>query len=179
MNKRKPLSKKNRFEVFKRDLFTCQYCGNSPPLVILEVDHITPVSKGGDNDQDNLITACFDCNRGKGANLLSTHPETISKKCEKIKEKELQLKEFDKLKSTIKKRKARQAKKVAAVFTLYFESWVLNRAAITSIKSFLNKIDVNNLCEYMELACERNEHGTAFRYFCGICWNKIKEKDHG
>ena len=65
MAKRKNLSKSVRFEVFKRDSFTCQYCGKSAPDVVLEVDHIIPVSKGGDNDISNLITACFDCNRGK------------------------------------------------------------------------------------------------------------------
>ena len=65
------LSKKTRFEVFKRDSFTCQYCGKSAPDVVLEVDHITPVSEGGDDDPMNLVTACFDCNRGKGARALS------------------------------------------------------------------------------------------------------------
>ena len=65
MAKRKNLSKSVRFEVFKRDSFNCQYCGKSAPDVVLEVDHIIPVAKGGDNDLSNLITACFDCNRGK------------------------------------------------------------------------------------------------------------------
>lgn len=65
MVKRKSLSKKLRFEIFKRDSFTCQYCGKKSPNVILEVDHIEPVSKGGKNDILNLVTSCFDCNRGK------------------------------------------------------------------------------------------------------------------
>ena len=43
MSKRKSLSKKIRFEVFKRDKFTCQYCGKTAPNVVLEVDHIEPV----------------------------------------------------------------------------------------------------------------------------------------
>lgn len=65
MGKRKSLSKKIRFEVFKRDSFTCQYCGGKAPDVILEVDHINPVKEGGENDILNLVTSCFDCNRGK------------------------------------------------------------------------------------------------------------------
>ena len=56
---------KLRFEVFKRDNFTCQYCGEKPPEVTLEVDHLIPVSKGGTDDQKNLITSCIECNRGK------------------------------------------------------------------------------------------------------------------
>jgi len=69
-NKRENLSKKVRFEVFKRDYFTCQYCGNQPPEVVLAVDHIHPVSKGGSNDASNLITACYGCNAGKSDKLL-------------------------------------------------------------------------------------------------------------
>lgn len=63
--KRQPISNKLRFEVFKRDLFRCHYCGRSAPEVVLHVDHITPVSKGGTNEFTNLVTSCQDCNLGK------------------------------------------------------------------------------------------------------------------
>ena len=75
MANRKPLSKKVRFEVFKRDHFTCQYCGRMAPDVILEIDHIKPVAEGGTNDMINLITSCRDCNRGKGKRKLSDKSE--------------------------------------------------------------------------------------------------------
>jgi hypothetical protein len=65
MAQRETLSKKIRFEVFKRDKFTCQYCGAKAPDVVLNVDHITPVAKGGTNEIMNLITSCFSCNNGK------------------------------------------------------------------------------------------------------------------
>lgn len=71
MQKRKSITKKTRFEVFKRDSFTCQYCGSKAPDVVLEVDHLNPVKHGGDNDLLNLITSCFVCNRGKSARKLS------------------------------------------------------------------------------------------------------------
>lgn len=45
------ISKKIRFEVFKRDHFRCCYCGSAPPSVILEVDHIDPKSKGIEGGQ--------------------------------------------------------------------------------------------------------------------------------
>lgn len=56
-----------RFEVFKRDDYTCRYCGRRSPEVVLEVDHIVPVSAGGSDDEMNLATSCWDCNRGKAA----------------------------------------------------------------------------------------------------------------
>jgi len=65
------VGKKLRFEVFKRDSFTCQYCGKSAPDVILHADHIHPKSKGGLDDITNLVTSCADCNLGKGARELS------------------------------------------------------------------------------------------------------------
>lgn len=63
--RRKSTGKRARFEVFKRDHFTCQYCGAQPPDVVLVVDHITPVAAGGTSTPDNLITACESCNQGK------------------------------------------------------------------------------------------------------------------
>lgn len=87
MAKRKPLSKTLRFEVFKRDGFTCQYCGRMAPDVILEVDHINPVANGGENDILNLTTSCRDCNRGKGKRKLSDRDE--------VKKQQSQLKELE------------------------------------------------------------------------------------
>ena len=55
-----------RFEVFRRDSFTCQYCGRRAPKVILHVDHVLPIVAGGTNELTNLTTACSVCNVGKG-----------------------------------------------------------------------------------------------------------------
>lgn len=68
---RDPIKKSIRFEVFKRDCFTCQYCGSKAPDVVLEIDHITPVAAGGDSHIMNLVTACVACNSGKSDKLLS------------------------------------------------------------------------------------------------------------
>lgn len=62
---RKDVSPGVRFKVLERDSFTCQYCGRSAPDVVLHVDHVVPVSKGGSNDPSNLVTACETCNLGK------------------------------------------------------------------------------------------------------------------
>jgi hypothetical protein len=55
-----------RFQILERDSFTCRFCGKRAPETELEVDHIFPRSKGGTDDTSNLVTACRDCNRGKG-----------------------------------------------------------------------------------------------------------------
>ena len=77
---RKAISKATRFEVLKRDKFTCQYCGKSAPDVILEIDHIVPVANGGKNDIMNLVTACRDCNRGKTSKRLDDNSTIMIQK---------------------------------------------------------------------------------------------------
>jgi hypothetical protein len=67
--KRAPIGKRLRFAVFARDGFTCRYCGRQSDTVALHIDHILPVVEGGTNDESNLITACADCNLGKGAKV--------------------------------------------------------------------------------------------------------------
>lgn len=87
------ISKKTRFEIFKRDSFTCQYCGNKSPDVVLHIDHIEPVSKGGDNEITNLITSCSGCNLGKGAKKLDDNSviEKQRKQLEELNERRNQL----------------------------------------------------------------------------------------
>lgn len=59
-----------RFAVFRRDGFTCIYCGRRAPQVRLHADHVVPWIQGGRTTLDNLRTACTDCNLGKGARPL-------------------------------------------------------------------------------------------------------------
>jgi len=95
---RKTISKKVRFEVFKRDKFTCQYCGNKAPDYVLELDHIKAVANGGSNNIINLITSCFDCNRGKSKNALDDNSEIQKQQnqLELIQERRNQLKMIQK-----------------------------------------------------------------------------------
>ena len=61
---------RKRFLVLSRDGFCCHYCGRGAPDVVLHVDHIFPRSKGGNDALENLLTACADCNLGKGDIIL-------------------------------------------------------------------------------------------------------------
>ena len=74
----KPLSNPNftRFNVFLRDKFTCQYCGDKKDLTF---DHLLPKSKGGVTDWENVVTACSTCNVKKGGRLYPVPGMTINK----------------------------------------------------------------------------------------------------
>lgn len=90
---RRPLSRRLRFEVFKRDGFACQYCGARAPDAVLHCDHIRPVSRGGPDELLNLVTACRDCNSGKGARLLDDRTAITRQRAqiEELAERRLQL----------------------------------------------------------------------------------------
>ena len=63
-----------REAIKKRDNFTCCSCGNSTykePNLLLEIDHIVPVSKGGCTVEENLQTLCWKCNRAKSNKIQS------------------------------------------------------------------------------------------------------------
>ncbi len=65
---RSMMTGKLREMIKKRDNFTCCICGNSiyqEPNLLLEIDHVIPVSKGGCTVEENLQTLCWKCNRAK------------------------------------------------------------------------------------------------------------------
>ena len=67
------MTKKLREFIKNRDNFTCCSCGNSvqiEPNLLLEIDHIIPVSKGGYTQEDNLQTLCWKCNRAKSDKII-------------------------------------------------------------------------------------------------------------
>ena len=55
----------SRRNLFKRDRFTCQYCGDQPGLKELTIDHVTPRSRGGVSSWENCVLACVRCNSRK------------------------------------------------------------------------------------------------------------------
>jgi len=61
-----------REKIKQRDKYTCKKCGLSvevEPNLLLEIDHIIPLSKNGMTTEDNLQTLCWKCNRSKGSKI--------------------------------------------------------------------------------------------------------------
>ena len=68
------MTKKLREFIKERDNYTCCTCGNSThvePNLLLEIDHIIPVAKGGITSEENLQTLCWKCNRAKSDKILN------------------------------------------------------------------------------------------------------------
>ena len=63
--RREPV-KFSRVNIYARDHYTCQYCGEKRRIVELTYDHVIPRSRGGRTEWTNIVTACQDCNLRKG-----------------------------------------------------------------------------------------------------------------
>jgi 5-methylcytosine-specific restriction endonuclease McrA len=76
---RQPIPPRMRFRVLRRDGYRCRLCGRAAEDgVILHVDHIIPLAKGGKTEEANLWSLCLPCNLGKGAQDLGLGDECPS-----------------------------------------------------------------------------------------------------
>lgn len=174
---REPIGKKLRFEVFKRDGFTCQYCGGQPPKVVLHCDHVIAVANGGKSNIDNLVTACDACNLGKGARELTAIPQTIEEKAAILKEREEQIIAFSKLLAAKRERIEASAWVVADVFLDAWAADGIRKDWFASIERFVDKLTLDELVGAAGRAVQKQpfDRNACFSYFCGICWKLIKE----
>lgn len=179
MANRKPISKSLRFEVFKRDKFTCQYCGRSIPDVVLEVDHIKPVAKGGDNDILNLVTACRDCNRGKGTRELSDNSV--------LKKQQAQIQEMaecrEQLEMMMAWREELRAETEIQVDIIVNEFESATERSVTDtgrnhIKKWLKEFSVKEILNAVEIATSCYEPNVAFGKISGICYITRKQQSN-
>lgn len=69
----------SRRNVFKRDRFTCQYCGCQPGSEELTIDHVLPRSQFGETSWENCVLACVDCNSRKADRTPSQAGMKLSK----------------------------------------------------------------------------------------------------
>lgn len=174
------MNKKLRFEVFKRDNFTCKYCGRTPPVAMLEVDHVIPACEGGKDDMSNYLTSCFDCNRGKGKVPLSKVDSKInySEEKDKLGESKLQLAEYRKFLKQAAKRLGKQVDEVDDYCSFKDDyKFVLSDSGKESIRKFLKFFPPERIKEAIDIACNKFPKTTKensdrrFRYMCGILQN--------
>lgn len=176
------ISQRIRFEIFKRDNFTCQYCGEKSPKVILEIDHIIPKKENGVDDIYNLITSCFDCNRGKRDKLLKNkiarndlHKDVID-----LQKQTEQIKMFRDLDSQKEERILQDLGEVIEYWNIagIREQRGSGYHVETSFKKFLKYLPVSKIKEAIDITYSGGRPNY-FKYFCGICWNWIKDIDNG
>lgn len=176
---RKAVSKRKRFEVFKRDSFTCQYCGRAAPDVTLELDHISPVSKGGTDDVMNLVTSCSDCNSGKSDRLLGDDSvivrqhQQLAELNERREQLKMMLKWRDELTSMRNDVVAAAADRWNAVT---HGQWSLNTSGLAKLKKYITQYGLAEVLDAIDASAE------VYLPQCGNeitqdavdkCWSKV------
>jgi len=191
MAERKPIPKKTRFEVFKRDNFTCQYCGKSAPEVVLEIDHIKPVKEGGTNDIMNLITSCRECNSGKGARELDDDSAIMKQKkqLEELNERREQLEMMMDWRSELMNLDDTALGIALWQFERSLENHHLSVHGRDTLKKLIKKYSLEEVLDAIDIAVnqylERDDEGlitlqsaaNAISKLPGICRNKRIERE--
>jgi hypothetical protein len=174
------ISKRLRFEVFKRDGFECQYCGATPPGVLLHCDHVEAVSRGGLTEMDNLVTACQACNLGKSNVPLDQVTQGMAERAAEVLEREAQVAGYQAVLKAKRMRLEADGQEVLDfICDLYHRDSVPKRDFL-SIKMFVEKIGLDSCLNAAEIAQSKyRSYSTGFRYFCGICWNRIRGQNGG
>lgn len=165
-----------RFKVLMRDGFKCKYCGKTGDEKQLEVDHIIPRSRGGTNALVNLVTACFECNRGKRDKMI----------IENMPEVEVS----EQTKSAIEAYKKKvQEDDTARVFINYFlknapHEHELNGHELRMFRDYNRKFHADIVFEAIDIAIDRyipdpatdKDYYLAIKKIGGISHNKMLER---
>ncbi|HEA21469.1 MAG TPA: HNH endonuclease [Pricia antarctica] len=178
-----------RFEIFKRDNFTCRYCGKNPPNIILEIDHLIPKSKGGSDDINNLLTSCFDCNRGKKDIPLDVLPASVSNTIKTLKEQKKQTRIYYKYVEDMHNETEKIINELGYYFFNKFQKtkrthdkYIFGDKWKISIKYFLKTFNKYQIIEAMNMSIDnlkrknRCTEGNVFSYMCGILHNWKKQR---
>lgn len=187
--KRVAIKKSVRFDVLKRDLFKCQYCGSTAPDVLLQIDHINPVSKGGTNDITNLITSCQQCNAGKSNNLLAEN-QSLNKSRRQLEDLQKRRDQLDMMlawRTSLKDFDSEVVIKVADYWSDQLTSYSANKAGLKLIEKWLKTYSTDELCNAIDIsiaqyvkydgdkeARESVEH--SFSKIVGICRTNRESK---
>jgi len=154
---RKAIPKKVRFEVLKRDSFKCQYCGASAPDVLLQIDHIEPVSKGGDNDITNLVTSCVTCNAGKSNRQLDDNSALTKQRAqlEELQERREQLEMLMAWKKGLKDLKEDTLGEVCSYWQDLAPGYLVNDNGRRSLSKWLRQFSLEEIIHAMDIAEEQ------------------------
>lgn len=183
MARRKGIRPVDRFEVFKRDAFTCQYCGRTPPHVVLQVDHIVAVVAGGENRRENYATACAECNIGKGARPLEQASPALAVQMEERKERADQMRAYNAFLLELRNEEDERIERLGFYWFDHYRAvkgeTVFGPAREPSIRRFISLLPEAEILDAIDIAFGRlpvdnDNDWKTWKYFCGICWRRIR-----
>lgn len=178
---RKQIGAKARFDIFKRDGWTCRYCGARPPDALLHVDHVIPVKEGGGNEDENLVTSCKDCNLGKGARKL-TERAPPHESPEDLKARTKQLKAYQKALSQWIETREEWSEFVrtevwAAISGSTERTFMLSEDQTPQTLFFVQELGFKKVIELGDCTAAKGQLRDPFAYFAGCCWTAIRARE--
>lgn len=167
-----------RFDVFKRDQFTCQYCGRKAPDVVLNADHIHPVAAGGNDSLMNLVTSCRDCNSGKSDRLLSDNAAVVKARtqAEDIEERRQQIT----MMAAWQVELSQMAPEIEALNTalMVVADRQITEVGKKSMRKLLREFSVQEIIEAMAIAFDQYPADQAMGRIGGVATNiKLRKED--
>jgi len=168
------ISKRLRYEIFRRDSHTCRYCGRSAPEVVLHVDHVIPQALGGaEKDPSNLFTSCSECNGGKSASSPDQAVVAdVSESAAKWKAAITQA--ADEARTNNSGRDA--------LYEAVIQAWPsFHRKKLPgdfaeTVDQFVDAgLPHEAIIEMAQLAGAKPSIYNRWAYFCGCCWTKIRQ----
>lgn len=163
------VSKRTRFEVLRRDAYTCRYCrATDNPLTI---DHVTPTALGGTDEPSNLVACCTDCNSGKS----STSPDegTVADVAEDAARWAAAMRQAAEIMS-------REVDTFADYETAFYEAWPSHRYIPRGIEGTLVALynaglPVEHIADAARIAGTNSGVLDRSAYFAGICWKRVRK----
>lgn len=175
---RKSLSKKIRFEVFKRDAFTCQYCGRKAPDVLLQCDHIVPVAKGGVDDLLNLTTSCADCNSGKSDRELSDSSVIDKQRAqlEALQERKEQIELMFEWQKGLLELDDHVDDQIASFWAEQAQGYTLNDHGLRSLRKLRKSFEIGEILSAIKVTTDKYlewEDGVPTKDSVEVAWKKV------
>jgi hypothetical protein len=174
------VSKTLRYQVLRRDNFTCRYCGRGAPEVKLTVDHVVAGALGGRDEPSNLVAACADCNNGKSATPADA-AMVADVEADAIRWARAVSVAASHMLDDLRAREADQE-----TFKSRWCEWESSRGATPDLPSdwpaTVDRFMAAGLplpvlleCIDRAMASRKVRHDGLFRYMCGIAWARVSE----
>lgn len=162
------VSKRTRFEVLRRDDYTCRYCRSADGE--MTVDHVTPASLGGTDEPSNLVACCKDCNAGKGSTSPDEH--TVAQVSDDAVRWAAAMAQAAEILSA-------QTSERDAYVGAFLDAWPSYRYVPESLLNTVGRfydmgLPVNVMRDAAQVADSARGVNDRASYFAGICWKRVR-----
>lgn len=180
------VSSRLRFEILKRDNFTCRYCGRRSAGTELRVDHVVPRTLGGSDLPDNLVAACHDCNAGKSSTFVDLAAADIATPPNQVMRDAI---------AYAAKEKHPELPETEAACAALLERWhdwacgkgddrrpiPMDDGWRSTVRIWVVRgLPLDVMLDAVQIAMTREKVAVSdvWRYFCGICWNRLTQLEN-